>query len=68
MFSSYLAVCAERELSVDRPVREALVAGLPGAAPDLFDAVERTQLEELRRDVFPKFLATPLFERLAGLA
>ncbi|KAF0314101.1 Regulator of G-protein signaling 19 [Amphibalanus amphitrite] len=68
IFSSYLAVCAERELSLDKPVRDAVVAGLSEAPPHLFDAAERSQLEELRRDVFPRFLKTPLFERLAGLA
>lgn len=68
IFSTYIAVCSDREVSLDRPVRDAVVNQLSDAAPQLFDAAEGAVLEELRRDVFPQFLNTALFKSLAGLA
>ncbi|XP_037074203.1 regulator of G-protein signaling 13-like isoform X1 [Pollicipes pollicipes] len=68
IFTTYLKVLAEREVVLDKPLRDSISARLQEAPATLFDRAERAVTDDIRRDVFPHFLKTPLFERLAGLA
>jgi len=68
IFHNYIRVLAEREISLDKPVRDTLVSQLESAEPQLFSEAEAAVTEEVRRDVWPQFLKTKEFEELAGLA
>lgn len=63
-----MKVLADREVALDSSIRDGISSGLDAAPSELFDQADRAITEDIRRDLFPRFLKTPLFERLSGLA
>ncbi|KAM4642678.1 regulator of G-protein signaling 13 [Discoglossus pictus] len=64
LYKMYIKPNSAREINIDSPTREALKKDIQRPTPKSFDEAQIIVLRHMERDSYPRFLASPFYQKL----